>query len=200
MTFLKQCRPTHIMSAIIVSVFLLSFLPCVLCQTVVTTVPDTSNGDAYVAAVLGEANVTLECIAFFDGMQFTPSWFIQRESIDSGVVTIDVQNNGVPISPANLVGLTIPGPSFTILTIANFTDQFDMSIIQCGLPADRRTFHLGVPCMFTVLYQCALKNNKNVRNCTVYHKDQNYLYFDYLLQCTHYTFLSNSYYSDPSII
>ena len=53
------------MSAIIVrvvSIFLLSFLPCVLCQIVITTVPDTSNGDAYVAAVLGEANVTLECV------------------------------------------------------------------------------------------------------------------------------------------
>ena len=75
MTFLKQCRPTHIMPAIIarvVSVFLLSFLPCVLCQTVITTVPDTSNGDAYVAAVLGEANVTLECVLFVNGNRVGP--------------------------------------------------------------------------------------------------------------------------------
>ena len=83
MTFLKQCRPTHIMPAIsvrprvkVVSIFLLSFLPCVLCQTVITTVPDTSNGDAYVAAVLGEANVTLECILLFNGNPFIPNWYI----------------------------------------------------------------------------------------------------------------------------
>ena len=154
MTFLKQCRPTHIMSAIIVrvvSVFLLSFLPCVLCQTVITTVPDTSNGDAYVAAVLGEANVTMECLAFFDGTQFNTNWYIQRQSIDSVVEGI-AHNNGVPSSPANLVDLRLSGDTFNILTIANFSDQFNMSIIQCGLPANRRTFHLGFPCTFTVLY------------------------------------------------
>ena len=154
MTFLKQCRPTHIMPAInivrVVSVFLLSLLPCVLCQTVVTTVPDTSNGDAYVAAVLGEANVTLECVIFFGGTQFTTSWFIQRQSLDSVVDDI-VHTNGVPSAPDNLMDLRLSGASFTILTITNFTDQFDMSIIQCGLPADKRFFHLGFPCTLTVL-------------------------------------------------
>ena len=135
----------------VVSVFLLSFLPCVLCQIVITTVPDTSNGDAYVAAVLGEANVTLECVLLFNGNPFIPNWYIQRQSIDNDVVAI-VHNNGVPSSPANLVDLRLSGDSFTILTIANFSDQFDMSIIQCGLPANRRTFHLGFPCTFTVLY------------------------------------------------
>ena len=135
----------------VVSVFLLSFLPCVLCQTVITTVPDTSNGDAYVAAVLGEANVTIKCLAFFNGTQFSTNWYIQRQSLDSAVEDI-AHTNGVPGSPANLVDLRLSGASFTILTIANFSDQFDMSIIQCGLPANRRTFHLGFPCTFTVLY------------------------------------------------
>ena len=65
----------------VVSIFLLSFLPCVLCQTVITTVPDTSNGDAYVAAVLGEANVTLECVLFVGGVQFGTSWFIQSRTV-----------------------------------------------------------------------------------------------------------------------
>ena len=134
----------------VVNVFLLSFLPCVLCQIVITTVPDTSNGDAYVAAVLGEANVTLECVVFFSGNQFTTSWSIQRQSIDSGVEDI-VHNNGVPSAPANLEDLRLSNTSFTILTITNFTDQFDMSIMQCGLPANRRTFHLGFPCTLTVL-------------------------------------------------
>ena len=138
------------MSAIIVravSVFLLSFLPCVLCQTVVTTVPDTSNGDAYVAAVLGEANVTLECTLFVGGTQFGTSWFIQRQSLDSGVVQI-LHTNGVPNSPANLVDLRLSGDLSTILTITNFTDQVDMSIIQCGRQAldQRKTFHLGFSC------------------------------------------------------
>ena len=136
----------------VVSVFLLSFLPCVLCQTVVTTVPDTSNGDAYVAAVLGEANVTLECVIFVDGTQFNTNWFIQRQSLDNDVVAI-VHINGVPSAPDNLMDLRLSNISFTILTIANFTDQFNMSIIRCGgLPANRRTFHLGFPCTFTVLY------------------------------------------------
>ena len=144
MTFLKQCRPTHIMSAIIVSVFLLSFLPCVLCQNVVTTVPDTSNGDAYVAAVLGEANVTMECTLFVGGDQFNTQWFIQRHSLDNEVVQI-LRTNGVPSSPANLVDLTISVNPSTILTITNFTDQFNMSIIQCGRLAldQRKTFRLG---------------------------------------------------------
>ena len=149
MTFLKQCRPTHIMSAIIVSVFLLSFLPCILCQTVITTVPDTSNGDAYVAAVLGEANVTLECVLLINGLHFNTRWFIQRQSLDSGVVEI-LHINGVPSSPANLVDLRLSNSPSTILTITNFTDQFDMSIIQCGREAldQRKTFRLGFPSMF----------------------------------------------------
>ena len=142
------------MSAIIVrvvSIFLLSFLPCVLCQIVITTVPDTSNGDAYVAAVLGEANVTLECVIFVNGGQINTQWFIQRQSIDSGVVQI-LHNNGVPGSPANLVDLRISGAFVRILTITNFTDQFDMSIIQCGRQALelRRTFHFDFPCTLTV--------------------------------------------------
>ena len=137
------------MSAIIarvVSVFLLSFLPCVLCQTVITTIPDTSNGDAYVAAVLGEANVTLKCVLFVNEIQIGTRWFIQRQSLDSGVVEI-VHTNGVPSSPANLVVLRLSGDSFTILTIGNFTDQFDMSIIQCGREAlnSRKEFNLGFP-------------------------------------------------------
>ena len=149
MTFLKQRRPTYIMPAIIVrvvSVFLLSFLPCVLCQTVVTTVPDTSNGDAYVAAVLGEANVTLECVLLFNGLQFNTRWFIQRQSLDSVVVEI-LHTNGVPSSPANLVNLRLSGSFSTILTITNFTDQFNMSIIQCGREQldQRKTFHLRFP-------------------------------------------------------
>ena len=53
------------MSARTKIIFLLFFSPCVLCQTVITTVPDTSNGDAYVAAVLGEANV---------GHQWSSGW------------------------------------------------------------------------------------------------------------------------------
>ena len=65
-------------------------------------------------------------------------------------MVVIVHNNGVPSSPANLVDLRLSGDLSTILTIANFTDQFDMSIIQCGLPANRRTFHLGVPCMLKV--------------------------------------------------
>ena len=130
----------------VVSIFLLSFLPCVLCQTVVTTVPDTSNGDAYVAAVLGEANVTLECVLFVGGTQITSQWFIQRQSLDSVVVDI-LHNNGVPSAPANLVDLRLSNSPSTILTITNFTDQFDMSIIQCGRQAlnQRKTFHLGFP-------------------------------------------------------
>ena len=130
----------------VVSVFLLSFLPCVLCQIVITTVPDTSNGDAYVAAVLGEANVTLECTLFVNGDQFGTGWFIQRQSIESEVVLI-VHGDGVPSVPANLGDIRIHNSNFTILTIMNFTDQFNMSIIQCGLSANRRTFHLGFPCM-----------------------------------------------------
>ena len=147
MTFLKQCRPTHIMSAIIVRVVSVFLLPCVLCQTVVTTVPDTSNGDAYVAAVLGEANVTLECVLFVNGNPFIPNWYIQRQSIDNVVVQI-THNNGVPISPTNLMDLRLSGALSTILTITNFTDQFDMSIIQCGRQALelRETFNLGFPC------------------------------------------------------
>ena len=131
----------------VVSIFLLSFLPCVLCQTVVTTVPDTSNEDAYVAAVLGEGNVTLECVLFVNGNPFIPNWYIQRQSIDSGVVQI-THNNGVPISPTNLMNLRLSGDLSTILTITNFTDQFDMSIIQCGRQALdlRKTFNLGFPC------------------------------------------------------
>ena len=147
------------MSAIIVSVFLLSFLPCVLCQTVITTVPDTSNGDAYVAAVLGEANVTLECVLFVNGNQVNTNWFIQRQSIDSGVVQI-LHINGVPSSPANLMDLRLSGAFVTILTITNFTDQFNTSIIQCGRQALelRKTFHLGFPgtSILTVLLTIAI--------------------------------------------
>ena len=131
----------------VVSVFLLSFLPCVLCQTVITTVPDTSNGDAYIAAVLGEANVTLECVLFVNEIQIGTRWFIQRQSLDSGVVEI-VHTNGVPSAPANLMDLRLSGDSFTVLTITNFTYQFDMSIIQCGREAlnQRKTFNFGFPC------------------------------------------------------
>ena len=133
------------------SVFLLSFLPCVLCVTVITTVPDTSNGDAYIAAVLGEANVTLECVLLFNGDQFNTRWFIQRQSLDSVVEEI-LHNNGVPSSPANLVDLRISGDFVEILTITNFTDQFDMSIIQCGREQldERKTFHLGFPCTLKI--------------------------------------------------
>ena len=133
-----------IISVRVVSVFLLSFLPCVLCQTVITTVPDTSNGDAYVAAVLGEANVTLECVLFVNGGQFETLWFIQRQSLDSGVVQI-LHVDGVPSSPTNLMDLRFSNFPSTILTITNFTDQFNISIIQCGRLAlnQRKTFHLG---------------------------------------------------------
>ena len=120
-----------------------------LCQTIITTVPDTSNGDAYVAAVLGEANVTLECVLLINGLHFNTRWFIQRQSLDSGVVEI-LHVDGVPSSPANLVDLRLSNSPSTILTITNFTDQFDMSIIQCGREAldQRKTFRLGFPSMF----------------------------------------------------
>ena len=139
------------MSARTKIIFLLFFSPCVLCQTVITTVPDTSNGDAYVAGVLGEANVTLECITEVNGGQITTSWFIQRQSLDSGVVRI-LHTNGVPSSPANLMDLRISPTLFTILTITNFTDQFDMSIIQCGRTAldQRKTFRLRFPCTLNI--------------------------------------------------
>ena len=117
--------------------------------------PDTSNGDAYVAAVRGEANVTLECVAFFDDTQFTTSWYIQRQSLDSEVQQIQL-TDGVPSSPDGLVDLTLTGNRLTNLTITNFTNQFDMSIIQCGFSDDRRTFHLGFPCM---LYNIPLLYN-----------------------------------------
>ncbi len=136
------------MSRSCLSIFLLSFLPCVLCQTVITTIPDTSNGDAYVAAVLGEANVTLECVLVVNTNQINTQWFIQRQSLDSGVVQI-LHGDGVPSSPANLMDLRLSGDFVAILTITNFTDQFNMSIIQCGRQAldQRKTFRLGFPCM-----------------------------------------------------
>ena len=140
------------MRVVSTGIIFLSFLPCVLCQTVVTTVPDTSNGDAYVAAVLGEANVTLECVLLINGLQFNTRWFIQRQSLDSGVVEI-LHTNGVPSSPANLVDLRLSASQFTILTMVNFTDQFNMSIIQCGREAldQRRTFRLGFPCTLSII-------------------------------------------------
>ena len=143
-----------------ISVLLLSSLllpSCILCQTVITTVPDTSNGDAYIVATLGEANVTIECVLLFNDAQFTTRWFIQRQGVDSGVEEI-LHVDGVPSSPTNLNDIRISGDTSTNLTIVNFTQQFDSSIIQCGRQAldQRKTFNLGFPCMLTSVSACTI--------------------------------------------
>ena len=68
-----------------------------LSQTVVTTVPDTTDGDAYLSAVEGEANVTIECNVTVGGGPLNTRWFIRRESVDTIVTEITYSTNGIPL-------------------------------------------------------------------------------------------------------
>ena len=126
-----------------VTVLLLPFYG--LTQTVVTTVPDTTDGDAYLSAVEGEANFTIECNVTFNGTPLGTRWFIRRESVDTEVEEI-LSSGGIPSSPDGLAeDITISGGNDRILTILNFTSEFDMGLIQCGLEDDRRTINIGFP-------------------------------------------------------
>ena len=116
-----------------------------LAQVVVTTVPDTTDGDAYLSAVEGEANVTIECNVTFNGSPFNTRWFIRRESVDTMLNEI-LFPGGIPSTPDGLAeDIRITSESNRILTILNFTSEFDMGLIQCGLESDRRTINIGFP-------------------------------------------------------
>ena len=120
----------------------------------ISTVPDTTDGPAYIAASDGEVNVTILCTVFSSPtQQLQTPWFLQREQTDSSLRQVFFFSNGVPNDPSEFAddlfatGELIEGTSDTFLTIfkfLTFTTEFNTTRVECGAN-ERRAFIFGFP-------------------------------------------------------
>ena len=142
------------MDFLLFSIVLSSILSIVQNQSV-STIPDTSNGDAFITADEGAINVTVVCTMFNSGLnQIVTLWRIQREGEDQALRDIGFSDGGVPtitefIGDLFATGKPLPGISGTFLTnftFLNFSSQFDTTHLQCGeTVVETRNVFLGFP-------------------------------------------------------
>ena len=121
----------------------------------ISTVPDTTDGPAYIAASDGEVNVTIMCTVFIGPTQQVQTpWFLQREQTDSSLRQVFFLSSGVPNDPSEFAdnlfatGELVEGTSDTFLTIfkfLTFTAEFDTTRVECGASNERRAFIVGFP-------------------------------------------------------
>ena len=123
------------------------------CQSI-STIPDTSNQNAYIAIYTGE-NTTVVCTVFStETNQLQTPWRIRRLKKDSGLRKLQFAPDGLPtevefIGHFIATGKQIPmiqNTYRTNLTFFNFTNEFDTTQLQCGDTAiETRNFFLGFP-------------------------------------------------------
>ena len=120
----------------------------------ISTMPNTSNGDAYIAIHNGE-NTTVVCTVFStETNQLQTPWSIKRLEKDSGLRQLQFAPDGLPtevefIGHFIATGKQIPmiqNTYRTNLTFLNFTNEFDTTQLQCGdMAIETRNFFLGFP-------------------------------------------------------
>ena len=132
--------------------FLLLIFGYASSETIITTIPDTENGYAYVFDK-GDLNITVYCEVIVHNILRATSWYLQRQSDEDPPMLVFFDPNGIPHTPSDLYDdiivlgeeITPGGSTFrTNFTILNFTSQLDQALLQCGTSGVRRNFTLGL--------------------------------------------------------